>query len=203
MADRDPWAPVLEFWFGELSDGLAQPEIRQRWFEANPEFDNACRRFESLLDDARDGALDAWLVSPRGTLAYILLTDQLPRNIHRGAAQAYAWDELARDAAAEGIRQRQDRALGWDERSFFYMPFEHSEDLLDQHTAVGLFSALRDEAPGPLRETIGNSLRYAHQHRDVITRFGRFPHRNAVLGRASSEEEQAFVAAGDGFGQLA
>lgn len=94
-----------------------------------------------------------------------------------------------------------DRALNFDQRAFFYMPFEHSENILDQHIAVGLFSQLRDESPGPRRELIGNNLRFAQQHRDIIARFGRFPHRNAVLERDSSPEELDFVAAGDGFGQ--
>ena len=196
-----PWTALLSFWFGELNDGVADDAHRKRWFEVDPEFDAACGQFAPLLDGARDERLNAWLVSPQGTLAFILLTDQLPRNIHRGSADAFAWDGLARTAAVDGIRQRQDRDLGWDERSFFYLPFEHSEDLLDQHTAVGLFSALRDEAPKSQRQAMGNSLRFAQKHRDVIARFGRFPHRNAALRRASDAEEAAFVAAGEGFGQ--
>ena len=125
----------------------------------------------------------------------------MPRNIYRGNAQAYAWDTTALQAAREGVSQQADRELGWDERSFFYMPFEHAENLLDQHLAVGLYSLMRDESPRELRNQTGNSLRYAQQHRDIILRFGRFPHRNVVLGRKSSADEATFVAGGDGFGQ--
>ncbi len=193
---------LLDFWFGELSDGLADDAHRQRWFAPDRAFDEVCeQRFAPLLDRAQRGELDGWQTTPRGRLGFIVLCDQMPRNVHRGRSQAYAWDGLALAAAKAGIREKQDVELGWDERCFFYMPFEHSEDLIDQHTAVGLFSALRDESPGEIRELTGNYLRYAHQHRDIVQRFGRFPHRNAVLGRTSSDAEGAFVAGSDGFGQ--
>ena len=193
---------LLEFWFGELDEGLADDAHRQRWFAPDQAFDDNCRQhYAPLLSRAREGELDLWCQTPRGRLAYIVLCDQMPRNVYRGTADAYAWDGLALAAAAAGVRRGDDRKLGWDERCFFYMPFEHSEDLVDQHTAVGLFSALRDQSPGELRNITGNYLRYAHQHRDIVERFGRFPHRNAVLGRTSTEAERAFVADGDGFGQ--
>lgn len=196
------WQTLLDFWFGELTDGLAADETRAQWFQPNPNFDAQCSaEFGPLLAPAAAGALHDWLEEPRGRLAFIILTDQLPRNIYRGKAEAYAWDALALDAARAGITTGSDRELGWDERSFFYMPFEHSEDILDQHLAVGLFSKLRDESPGNIKNTTGNNLRFAQQHRDIILRFGRFPHRNAVLRRKSSPAEAAFVAAGDGFGQ--
>ena len=197
----EPWQALLAFWFGELDEGIANDQHKQRWFEVNPEFDELCRTYAPLLDQARDGALASWTTTPQGTLAFVLVCDQLPRNLFRGRADAYAWDPLALNAARASIRQRQDRELGWDERCFLYMPFEHSEDLIDQHTSVGLFTQLRDESPSHLRSRMGNSLRFAHQHRSVIERFGRFPHRNAVLGRRSSEAEESFVARGDGFGQ--
>ena len=197
------WGRLLDFWFGDLTGGIAADSIRRQWFQPDPAFDTQCSaEFSGLLAPAAAGELAAWLDTPRGRLAFIVLTDQLPRNIYRGKAEAYAWDPLALDAARQGVAQGDDRALEWDERSFFYMPFEHSEEILDQHLAVGLFNNLRDASPKNLREITGNNLRYAQQHRDIIMRFGRFPHRNALLQRKSSSEEADFIAAGDGFGQL-
>jgi uncharacterized protein (DUF924 family) len=197
-----PWQPLLDFWFGPLIDGVAEADRRQQWFLAEPNFDAQCSaQFGPLLAPALAGELDDWLVKAHGRLAFIILTDQMPRNIYRGSAQAYAWDTKALQAAKDGVAAQADRELGWDERSFFYMPFEHAENLLDQHLAVGLFALMRDESPGELRNQTGNSLRFAQQHRDIILRFGRFPHRNAVLGRKSSAQEVDFVAGSDGFGQ--
>jgi len=185
---------VLEFWFGTLTEGFADTAHRERWFQVDDAFDQAIRAgFAGLLEQAAAGDLDGWLESARGTLAFILVTDQFPRNLHRGSARAFAWDARAKAAAAAGIRRRFDVTLDFDERAFFYLPFEHSEDLLDQHTSVGVFSALRDETPQGSRDLTGAYLRHAHQHRDVIRRFGRFPYRNAALGRASSPEEQAYL----------
>ena len=197
-----PWQPLLDFWFGPLVNGVADADKRQRWFQPDPNFDAQCSaEFGPLLAPALAGELDDWLLTAQGRLAFIVLTDQMPRNIYRGNAQAYAWDDAALQAAREGISLQADRELAWDERSFFYMPFEHAENLLDQHVAVGLYALMRDESPRELRNQTGNSLRYAHQHRDIILRFGRFPHRNVVLGRKSSVDEADFVAGSDGFGQ--
>ena len=201
MQPSAPFQPLLDFWFGELNDGLSDQQTRQRWFQVDGDFDQQCGAFAGLLDTVTTGDLDSWLHSGSGCLAYILLCDQLPRNIYRGSKQAFAWDQLALQAATSGIDLGLDRSLGWDERSFFYMPFEHSERLLDQYTAVGLFASLRDESPPALREQTGNNLRFAQQHRDIIQRFQRFPHRNQVLERTSTEAERAFIARGDGFGQ--
>ena len=193
MPEQEPQA-LLDFWFSDSS--------RDQWFTPDRGFDEQCAgQFGHLLATAAAGELTTWMQSPQGRLAFIVLTDQLPRNIHRGTAEAYAWDSLALAASREGLEVGDDRGLSWDQRAFFYMPFEHSENLLDQHLAVGLFSHLRDESPRELREQTGNHLRFAQQHRQIILRFGRFPHRNAVLERSSSTEELEFVAAGDGFGQ--
>ncbi len=194
--------PLLEFWFGSLTDGFADDMHRERWFAGGNAFDQDCRmRFAGLAEDAADGSLSDWLEAPRSCLAYILLTDQIPRNIHRGAALAFATDGAALNAARVGIEAGFDRSLGYDERCFFYLPFEHSENLIDQHTCVGLFTALRDETPGGARHLTGNYLRHAQQHRDIIRRFGRFPHRNAVLGRTSTAEELDYLETAGGFGQ--
>ena len=197
-----PWHALLTFWFGAQSEGLSDSTHRSQWFNVDAGFDDQCRTFESLVLAAAAGELDDWQQTPEGTLAFILLCDQLPRNLYRGSAQAYAFDELALRAATQGIDQGFDRELGWDQRAFFYMPFEHAEHITAQHTAVGLFAKLRDEVPASAREIFGNNLRFAHQHRDILLRFGRFPHRNPVLGRESSAAEIDFVAQGDGFGQL-
>ncbi|MEM9623850.1 MAG: DUF924 family protein [Pseudomonadota bacterium] len=198
-----PYDSLLQFWFGDLQDGIADTPTRSRWFTPDATFDQQCTEaFGHWLEQARQGSLESWLDTARGRLAFILVCDQLPRNIHRGSSAAFAWDALALSTARDGIVTGQDRALGFDERAFFYMPFEHSEALLDQHMAVGLFTDLRDSAPKEARQLYGNTLRFAQQHRDIIKRFGRFPHRNAVLQRTSSEAEAAFVEAGDGFGQL-
>ena len=198
---RDPEA-LLTFWFGTLTNGCADEDHRSRWFQSNEAFDGQCRdQWAPLLAEARAGKLEDWLIHARGKLAYVVLCDQMPRNVYRGQADAYAWDHLALAAARSAVQLREDLALAWDERSFLYMPFEHAENVIDQHTAVGLFSALRDQSPREVRNVTGNYLRYAQLHRDIVLRFGRFPHRNAVLGRSSSEEERQFVDAGDGFGQ--
>ncbi len=192
---------ILEFWFGSLSDGIADDNHRSRWYAVDAAFDEACAGFKSLYEDLDAGILDAWLETPNDRLAYIILTDQLSRNIFRGTARAFATDNLALAASREGIELGADAGLGVDERCFFYMPFEHSESIIDQHTSVGLFSNLRDQHTGKHKEIAGQGLRYAHQHRDIIERFGRFPHRNGVLGRESTAEEAEFVADSDGFGQ--
>ena len=193
---------LLEFWFGSLTDGFADDAHRARWFSGGAAFDDDCRKdFSSLAARAADGDLDHWLNEARSCLAFILLTDQLPRNIHRGTPMAFAADGPALNAARNGVETGIDRELGYDERCFFYLPFEHSESLLDQHTCVGLFTQLRDETPNGFRHHTGSYLQFAHQHRDIITRFGRFPHRNSVLGRASTPAELEYLEHGPSFGQ--
>lgn len=189
---------LLDFWFGALSEGLADSSQRAKWFASDAQFDAECQTFEPLLKQQPPATRPA---SARDCLAHIVLNDQIPRNIYRGTAQAFAWDSHALGLARYGIAAQHDQTLAFDERAFMYMPFEHSEDLIDQHTAVGLFAKLRDEATGDARNLMGGNLRFAQQHRDIILRFGRFPHRNEVLGRTSSDAEQAYVAQGDGFGQ--
>jgi uncharacterized protein (DUF924 family) len=193
---------LLDFWFGDLCDGFSDDAHRRLWFAGGEVFDTECRtRFSSLAAQAADGALDHWLETPQSCLAFILLCDQIPRNIHRGTPMAFASDGPALNAARAGVARKLDLGLAFDQRCFFYLPFEHSESLIDQHTAVGLFSQLRDQTPGGFKHLTGNYLQHAHQHRDIIQRFGRFPHRNAVLGRTSSDEEHDFLKTHSGFGQ--
>jgi uncharacterized protein (DUF924 family) len=193
---------LLKFWFGKLTGGFSDDDHRSRWFSGGSGFDDDCRvTFASLAAGAADGELEDWLETPRTRLAYILLCDQIPRNIHRGSALAFATDGAALNAARTGIEKAMDLELAFDERSFFYLPFEHSENVLDQHTCVGLFSQLRDQTPEGSRHLTGGYLRYAHQHRDILQRYGRFPHRNAVLGRTSTEAELEYLEDGHTFGQ--
>jgi uncharacterized protein (DUF924 family) len=200
----DRAAEVLEFWFGDLSAGFADEAHRNQWFSGGAEFDTACRtRFSSLAAEAADGTLDHWLEAPKTCLAYILLCDQIPRNIHRGTPMAFATDGPALNAARNGVERGLDLSLGFDERCFFYLPFEHSESLIDQHTCVGLLSQLRDQTPDGFRHLTGSYLQFAHQHRDIIQRFGRFPHRNRVLGRTSTQAELAYLKTANSFGQSA
>jgi len=179
---------VLTFWFEGDST-----RFRDAWFEKDAAFDAACGQFAEALGAARDGKLDHWAQTPSGTLALIVLLDQVPRNLYRGSPQAFAADAqacaLSREAVARGI----DRLLHPIERMFVYLPFQHSEDPADQDEAVRLFE--------PMRLALGDATtEYAYRHRDIIRRFGRFPHRNAVLGRENTAEEQRYLAEpGTGF----
>lgn len=161
-----------------------------KWFNGGAAFDEACRtRFGELHHLAAQRELDGWMHAAEGALALLLLLDQIPRNIFRGSAHAFATDPLARLHAATAIARGLDVACDPELRLFFYLPFEHSEAMADQDRAVALFKSL-----GP-----GVYLDYAVIHRDVIARFGRFPHRNRALGRESTPEEQSWLNAGGGF----
>ncbi|MCB1684948.1 MAG: DUF924 family protein [Pseudomonadales bacterium] len=193
---------LLHFWFGTFTDGFSDSAHRKRWFSGGADFDEECRlRFGPLSAAIIAGEHEDWLDTPRGRLACILACDQLPRNIHRGTAAAFSGDARALQIAKLGVELSLDRDLEFDERAFFYMPFEHSERLIDQHTSVGLFTRLRDATPSGRRHLSGSYLQFAQQHRDLIERFGRFPHRNGVLGRISTPEELEYLRGGNDFGQ--
>jgi uncharacterized protein (DUF924 family) len=167
---------VLAFWFAAGNE--------TRWFRADPSFDEAlAERFAPLVPRAAGGAFDSWLDDPWSTLALLLLVDQIPRNVHRGTPFAFAFDAKAREVARAALARGHHLAVPERVRLFFYLPFEHSEDPADQDRAVELCRQLGDEA-----------LRWAEAHRAVIRRFGRFPHRNAILGRPSTVAETAFLA---------
>ena len=157
-------------------------------------FDDLVRdRFGALIESIAEGGQREWLDTPRGRLAYVIVLDQFTRNAYRGSARAFAQDGLALSTAEEGITVGHDRELRGQERIFFYMPFMHAEDLNTQERGVLLFWAFRDESKGPLRKEIDNNLSFAERHRDVIAAWGRFPHRNQVLGRVSTKEELQFL----------
>jgi len=178
---------VLDFWFGRAGEAHYGRE-RAVWFRKDTAFDAAIRaRFEPLWEAARRGELGSWRDAPADALALVVLTDQFPRNMFRGMAQAFATDPLAREVAREALERGVARAVTPVQRVFFYLPFEHSENLSDQDLAVQLFSALDSETGDT------DYAPWARRHREVIARFGRFPHRNAALGRASTPEEQEFL----------
>jgi uncharacterized protein (DUF924 family) len=186
MSEHTALAPqsaedVLAFW---LAAG------RERWFEQHDALDTAIRaRFTATYEDATAGLLDRWAHRPQGALALVIVLDQFPRNMFRGSARSYAADPLARGVTQHAIERGFDRQTAMPERVFFYLPFEHSEALADQERAVALIGETGDV----------DLLKWAELHADIVRRFGRFPHRNAVLGRTTTPEEQAFLDAG-GFG---
>jgi len=181
-------AEVLEFWFGPASQ-RAGMRPREAWFRKDPAFDQAIReRFGPTIEAALQGALPGWNDTPEDTLAQILLLDQFTRNAWRDTPRAFAGDERALALARRLVDRGDDLRLAPMLRWFVYMPFEHAEDLAVQDESVRLFTALAQAAPG-----FEGPLDYALRHRDVIRRFGRFPHRNAILGRDSSPEERAYL----------
>lgn len=186
---------VLAFWFGEIDDrGVAPQEQAKKWFSKNSEFDaDVKKRFASTHEAISDGKCEAWLDTPRGRLAYVIVLDQLSRNMFRGTADMFASDARALRAALDGIDRGDDKKLAGDQRTFLYMPLMHSEDWLVQDRCVSLFEAIRDEAPEADRARVDNQLKYAIMHRDIIKRFGRFPHRNSILDRTSTPDEVEFL----------
>ena len=176
---------VLTFWFAE--------ETKERWYHATAEFDDLCRQqFACLVEQAARGELAAWQATGDGALALCLLLDQMPRNIFRGSTRAFATDPMALEVASRAIDQGFDQQLPPEQRQFLYLPFMHSERMVDQERSLALHRQLGDES----------GLAYAEDHADIVRRFGRFPHRNAILGRQGTEEELAFLAAGaDDYGQ--
>jgi len=189
MSDQTTAADVLRFWFS------ARGKRDKRWFEKNDAFDQEIRsRFLDLHEQAAAGKLSRLKAAPEDCLALILLLDQFPRNMFRGSPRAFATDALALDAAHHAVAQGYDRAMLPVERMFAYLPFEHSETLTDQIKACELCKPL------DAFEETKEAYRYAVRHRDIIQRFGRFPHRNAILGRESTPEEIAFLKTpGSGF----
>ena len=179
---------VLDFWFGR-ADSAEFGQARKAWFAKDEAFDAEIRaRFGALIERALRGELAAWAGAPRSALAQILLLDQFTRNAFRGTARAFAGDARALAAASAMVGTRQDESLPPFMRAFVYLPFEHAESLAMQDEAVRLFGRLPSDAPDH-----ASLLEYARRHRAVIERFGRFPHRNEVLGRRSTAEEIAFI----------
>ena len=183
---------LLDAWFGPAGDPERETH-RQIWFKSTPDFDAALRRdFLADYEAAAAGELASWEALPEGALALVLLLDQIPRNIFRGAPRAYATDAAACATADRALARGFDQMVPLVWRRFFYMPFHHSENIDDQRRARALFEAL------PRDPDRADSLRrYGHPYIEVIERFGRFPHRNAILGRESTPAELAFLAGRD------
>jgi uncharacterized protein (DUF924 family) len=175
VTERDWRSEVLKFWFS------LEP---RSWWRGGPELDHAIKqKFLKLWAEKRQLPVEAFLGDPLSALAGVILFDQFPRNMFRGHADAYSTDHLALAIAKAAVDRGLDEELEKTERKFLYMPFQHSERLADQNRALLLFSELGDE----------EQIKYARHHHDIIARFGRFPHRNAILGRASTPEELEFL----------
>ena len=169
-------AEVISFWYAD--------ETRKRWFKSTPEFDRLLKdKFETLLHSAIDGDLESWRYTADGCLALCILLDQVPRNIYRGKAEAFATDQQALEVCKHSIDTNLYQQLNADHSRFLFMPLMHSEDLQDQQLSIAMF------AEAGLQE----QSEYAHHHASIIEKYGRFPHRNAVLGRESSSAELEYL----------
>jgi len=187
---------VLEFWFGSCGPDGALDRARQKmWFSAGRQYDAAIRkRFGKLHRRASRGELEPeWAATPRGRIALIVVLDQFSRHIHRGTAAAFAQDPAAQRLAVAGIEERMDRELIPAQRAFFYLPLEHAEDIKLQRLSTRSFERLAGEVAPAWSKEYAGFADYAGHHRDIIERFGRFPHRNKMLGRASTPEELDFL----------
>jgi len=195
---------ILSFWFQDQA--LSAPQIDSRmeiWFSEDPVFDHEIdKAFAHDVEMASDGKLDHWAHKPRGLLALILLLDQFRLNIHRGTADAFSKDKAALKLCVEGAMAKRDQELSPIERVFFYMPLQHSESLKVQNKAVNIYARLADAVIPTHKETFATIAQFAELHRDIIELFGRFPHRNKVLSRENTRQEDEYLA-GDNptFGQ--
>ena len=173
---------IIDFWFAD--------DVRKLWFNSTAEFDRLlCERFEELLKQAARGELDHWMESAEGCLALVIILDQFPLNMFRGSAQSFATEARSRDVARVAIAKGFDQLLAAEQQAFFYMPFQHSEDLADQEMALELFA----------RPGMESHLRFARHHHGIVETYGRFPHRNAVLGRASTAAEIEYLNSKEAF----
>lgn len=194
------YTPILDFWFDGAVDDPAMAS--RRWFGGGGSTDDMIReRFGDDVAIAVDGGHADWTSTAHGRLALILLLDQFTRNLYRGSARAYAGDARAAALCRAGLAADMDRELGLFERAFFLMPMQHSESRVDQDVSVQGFEALVTAAPARLRRPAQTFLAHAREHRDIVRRFGRFPHRNAVLGRTSTKAERIYLEDAPRYGQ--
>ncbi|MDX5297822.1 MAG: DUF924 domain-containing protein [Gammaproteobacteria bacterium] len=195
---------ILDYWFGPLDDqGIPGAAFRNRWFSGGAAFDREIRRrFLGMLTLVSERELTHWRTRAQGWLAEIIVLDQFSRHIFRGQALAFAQDRMALECSLEGIRKRHDASLPRVQRAFFYMPFMHAEKRDVQAHSVELFEALSDGVTGPLATLLEGFAQAARDHQAIIAQFGRFPHRNQVLGRESTAEEREYLETGAArFGQ--
>lgn len=186
---------ILEFWFGACgADGSLDPSKQKMWFGDGRKYDAEIRKtFGALHERASRGELDEWAATPRGRLALIVLLDQMSRHIHRDTPHAFAQDPAAQKLALDGVNRNVDRELIPAQRAFFYIPFEHAEDIELQRLGVRCLDGLAHTVAPAVRKDYESYHSYSQRHRDIVERFGRFPHRNAILGRASTPEEIEFL----------
>lgn len=198
IAPRD----ILEYWFGELADGWTTADREELWFGGEKKDDEEMRfRFSEIIARAKNGELESWRQTPDGLMAYILILDQMTRATGRGTPDAFAGDEKSLAACKAGIAAQTDLQMPAAHCRFFYLPLEHSESLADQEQCVAAFSDLMIRFPARENE-FAESREYAREHLEIIRRFGRFPHRNRILGRESTAEEERFLQdGGPDFGQ--
>ena len=189
---------ILMYWFGALdSDGLSEPAQHGLWFKSSANTDKECEAlFRSAVEQAIAGKLDHWAKSDRGLIALIVLLDQFPRNIYRGTASAFSGDNKSLIVARQAIAMNRHKDLPLIHRVFLYLPLEHSEELAVQEQCVALFEEMTNITG---LTQMADFSRYAVAHRDVIAQFGRFPHRNAILGRQSTDAEIQHIATHGGF----
>lgn len=185
---------ILTFWFGDAAQGISKPEVAALWYKKDATFDRDIRdRFLDVYLSILRGEHADWLREPTTSLAYVIALDQFSRNMFRDTPLAFAADPVALTAAQAAIAAGHDRALLGDMRAFMYLPLMHSEDLTVQEQCVRCFEGLCAELEGELKQRFENNLSFAIKHRDIVARFGRFPHRNKILGRRSSDEELSFL----------
>lgn len=186
---------IINYWFQGTSDDAPIPQERtQFWFRKSPATDQEIRdKFEPLITAAKAEELNHWKTTPQGRLALIILLDQFTRNVYRDTPAAFSGDTLALNLALEGLDQGDDQRIPYVQRPFFYLPLEHAEDLGLQDRCVSLMEQLKDNAPEVHKGVMEANHQYAIQHQLIIQRFGRFPHRNKILSRVSTEEEQLFL----------
>lgn len=190
---------VLDFWFPPQK---SLSELRSQWFGKSEDLDQKIiQQFKPWLDPMTRGDLNSWLKTPQGTLAFIILADQFPRHIYRDSPQAYDYDSLALHTTLRALDKGFDQKLTPLQRTFFYLPLEHSENLEHQQQSVELFEKLKQQEQDlELQKVLENSLLYAQKHLEVIQKFGRFPHRNKILNRSNTPQEDHYLAQpGSGF----
>ena len=174
--------PIIDFWFSEA--------VRPRWFQSTDEFDQALiQRYEDIWQQAKHGKLDHWMQTAPGCLALVIILDQFPLNMYRGTAKSFSTEARSREIARHALELNFDAQMPVEQKAFLYMPFMHSEDMADQDRCLELF-----EQPG-----LESNLRFARHHRGIIEKFGRFPHRNAPLGRESTPAEIEYLNSREAF----
>ena len=191
---RDSAQLILDFWFGDLNDQNSHAEQAKIWWGKNVEIDQYIdQHFQQDVLNAMNGKYQHWLTAPKSTLALIILLDQFTRHIYRNTPKAFAYDALALKSAKLGLSLDYDKQLSIFEQAFFYMPFEHAENLAEQERAVSLFYQLYQRSPAHQKDALAHYHKSANDHKAIIERFGRFPHRNEILNRISTLEEQEFL----------